>query len=142
MLGSKTSASGKTSVNVQFTINAEDQNNGLLIGLRALDKRAPRNLRRLMEEWANYLTIWMQLNHKWKNRSGTAEREIHAKLQGVSNQYGGKTTIELRHGDIVWYGWRLENLYGRKYAIIEPTINKFAPQIMDSINIKDLYRFI
>lgn len=123
-------------------MNAEDQNNGLLIGLRALNYRAVRNLRNLLEEWANYLTIYMQASHKWKNRSGAAEAGIHAQLLGRSNQYGGKTTIELRHGDTVWYGWRLENLYDRKYAIIEPTINKFAPQIMDSITIQDLYRFV
>lgn len=113
-----------------------------MIGLRVLNKRAPKNLRKLLEEWANYLTIWMQVNHKWRNRSGAAEAGIHARLSGTSNQYGGKTTIELRHGDTVWYGWRLENLYDRKYAIIEPTIERFAPQIMDSISIQKLYRFV
>lgn len=107
-----------------------------------MNKRAPRNLRNLLEEWANYLTIYMQSTHAWKNRSGAAERGIHAQLAGVSNQYGGKTTIELRHGDDVWYGWRLENLYDRKYAIIEPTIDKFAPQILDSIKMDNLYRFV
>jgi hypothetical protein len=88
----------------------------------------------------------MKSTHKWKNRSGAAERGIHAQIAGRSNQYGGQTTIELRHGDDVWYGWRLENLYGRsgqyaKYAIIAPTIDHYAPQIMNSIDISKLYRF-
>lgn len=141
-LGTKKSSTGKTSVNVTFTLNAEDQNNGLLIGLKALNKRAPRNLRNLLDEWANDITMYMKRNHKWKNRSGAAERGIHAQVTGRSNQYGGQTTIELRHGDTVWYGWRLENLYDRKYAIIEPTINHFAPMIMDSIDIQRLYWFV
>lgn len=85
------------------------------------------------------MTLYMKSNHKWRNRSGAAERGIHAQVSGRSNQYGGKTIIELRHGDSVWYGWRLENLYGRKYAIIDPTIDMFAPQIMSSITISKLY---
>jgi len=141
-LGTKKSSTGRTSVNVTFTLNAEGQNNGLLIGLKALNKRAPRNLRNLLDEWANYMTVWMMKNHKWKNRSGAAERGIHAQVSGRSNQYGGQTTIELRHGDTVWYGWRLENLYDRKYAIIEPTINKFANDIMATIDIQKLYWFV
>lgn len=115
--------------------------NGILIGLRALNKRAPRNLRKILEQWCNYMTSYMKSTHKWRNRSGAAERGIHAQISGRSNQYGGQTTIELRHGDSVWYGWRLENLYGKKYAIIEPTIDYYAPQIMNSIDISKLYRF-
>lgn len=117
-----------------------DNNNGLFIGLKALDRRAVRNLRQLLEEWADYLTIYMQATHKWKNRSGKAEEGIHAQLMGRGNQYGSKTTLELRHGDTIWYGWRLENLYEGKYAIIKPTIDKFAPDIMDTITIARLYK--
>lgn len=123
-------------------MDLHDNKNGLIIGLKALDKRAPKNLRNLLEEWANYLTIYMQATHKWQNRSGAAEAGIHAQLLGRGNQYGSQTTLELRHGDTVWYGERLENLYEHKYAIIQPTINKFSGQIFESIDLGKLYRFV
>lgn len=84
--------------------------------------------------------MYMKQNHKWRNRSGAAERGIAAHVTGQgSNQYGSKIMMELRHGEIVWYGWRLEYLYGRRYAIIEPTLNEFSRKVIEGISLERLY---
>lgn len=96
----------------------------------------------MLQWWCEEMTQYMKHNHKWRNRSGAAERGIAAHLRGTgANQYvsANKFTIELRHGETVWYGWRLEYLYQRRYAIIEPTLDAYSNNIINSISLDKLY---
>ena len=60
--------------------------------------------------------------------------EIADKLALVLQEKNYLIRIKLSHG--VWYGYRLETWFGRRYAILEPTLKIYGPQIM-----RDLYQF-
>ena len=69
------------------------------------------------------LENYMKANHPWRNRTGTAEEGLTADFE---EEDGGSTfTIRVYHtayNDGYPYGQRLEYDYGRRYAILEPTV--------------------
>lgn len=87
-----------------------------------------------MQEQASMLEQYMKSHHPWTNRTGRAERGLHATVTQSKKKY--VTTIELAHGADVWYSVYLEYGMGQRFAIIEPTIRLKGPEVAD--NLKDL----
>lgn len=136
--GTRTSKSGKTTVNLRF-----NHNNGIVMGLQSVNERAPINLQKYMERRAIEAENYMKTHHPWKNRSHRAEDNLHA---DVKLYKGGNTVrMELKHGDVVWpwYGYYLEygSSHARPYPIIGPTQRVFGPRLLNELNLSELYRF-
>lgn len=133
-IGQKTSKSGRTIVNLYF-----NKDNGIVMGLRKVNSRAPINFANYMERRAAEIETYMKQNHPWTNRTGRAEAGLHTEVfnRGTTIQIG------LHHGEIVWpwYGVHLEYSMGRRFAIIEPTQQFFGPRLLNELNLSELYRF-
>lgn len=133
-VGQKVSKSGKTVVNLYF-----NDDNGIVLGLRGVNARAPINLNAYMNRKAAEVENYMKQNHPWQNRKSRAETGLHATVfnRGTVIQMG------LYHGEIVWpwYGIYLEYSMGRRFAIIEPTQQFYGPRLLNDLNLSELYRF-
>ena len=70
---------------------------------------------------------WAKLNRKWLDRTGNARSALHYRIE----KKGGRIRLYFSHG--VNYGENLETVSGGKYAIIMPTLQRFAPQIMNKL---------
>lgn len=66
-------------------------------------------------------------NAPWEDRTGSARKLLDTEVFNEDNKIG----ISLHHG--VDYGIWLEIRWGATYAIILPTIEKFGPELMDSM---------
>ena len=136
--GSKTSKSGKTTVNLSFK-----GRNGIVMGLDACNKRAPINLYNYMQGKIPEIENYMKSHHPWQNRSFRAERGLHVDI--ISNPNRSQIQLELKHSDIVWpwYGYYLEygNSRQRPYPILGPTQQLYGPRLLNDLNLSSLYRF-
>ena len=142
----KTSKSGKTTVSLDFY-----KDNGIVLGLQAVNNRAPINLHKYMERRSIEVENYMKMNHPWKNRTHRAEEGLHADVVDIPNLK--QIRMELKHSDIVWpwYGYYLEYGTGnrsgkgsgnaRPYPIIGPTQRVFGPRLLNELNLSELYRF-
>jgi hypothetical protein len=76
-----------------------------------------------MQELAQEIQQYAQENAPWQDRSGDARRGLKALFidRGVA--------FEIDLGHSVYYGWYLENYDGGRLAIIQPTLQEFAPQM-------------
>lgn len=70
---------------------------------------------------------WAKLNAPWQDRTTNARNGLAAR----SGKSGKTHYIVLFHQ--VPYGIWLETRWSAKYAIIMPTIDKFGPEIMDTL---------
>lgn len=135
---SRSSKSGKTTVTLSFK-----GNNGIVMGLNAVNERAPLNLQKYMEKKAVEAEQYMKTHHPWQNRTGRAERGLNAKV--TRDDLSKTIHLGLYHSDIVWpwYGAYLE--YGtsrmRAFPILEPTQRVFGPRLLNELNLSELYRF-
>lgn len=84
------------------------------------------------ESKAEEMQRYMKQNHKWKNRTYKAEQGLYGKVITSRKKY--VTTIEIGHGKDIWYSVYLEEYYGKKYAIIQPTLDLFGPMVMNDMN--------
>ena len=83
---------------------------------------------------AHEINAYMKLNRPWRDRTGAAKMMLSTTVTDPSPDI---VRIVLSHG--VWYGVHLEFAREKKYAIINPTINKFTPILMDGVqNIFDI----
>lgn len=134
----RTSKSGKTVVSLSF-----NSNNGIVLGLTAVNQRAPINLHKYMERRAIEVESYMKANHPWRNRTGRAERGLHVDV--IDHPSMKNVRMELKHSDVVWpwYGYYLEygSSHARPYPIIEPTQRTFGPRLLNELNLSELYRF-
>lgn len=132
--GQRVSGSGKTTVNLYFK-----DDNGIVIGLKAVKNRAYINFANYMNRRASEIEMYMKQNHPWTNRTGRAEAGLHTDVL----HRGNVIQINMYHGDIVWpwYGIHLEYSMGRRFAIIEPTQQFFGPKLLSELNLSELYRF-
>lgn len=64
----------------------------------------------------------------WKDRSGAARR----RLKGSWNKTHKGRNIEIAHG--VDYGIYLEKAHEERYAILQPTIDHYSPEVMRGWN--------
>lgn len=69
---------------------------------------------------------YAKVNRPWTDRTGMARRTLNAYIEEDKNV----VRIGIAHG--VDYGKHLELEHGKKYAILVPTINKFADIILKS----------
>lgn len=67
----------------------------------------------------------------WRDRTGNARRTLNAKAE-FDGRIVKKVSISLSHG--VWYGYRLETWFNKRYQIIWPTIRDLGPEILASYN--------
>ena len=80
-------------------------------------------------EFENY----MKSHAPWTDRTGNARRGLKATVSQSKKKF--VTTMELSHS--VYYGIYLEYYYGKRYAIIEPTIRVKGPDL-----VRDLQGYI
>lgn len=139
---SRSSKSGKTTISLEFY-----SQNGIVMGLESVANRAPQNFIQYMQRKANEAEVYMKANHPWHNRTGRAERGLHATVESVT--VGGEALVQigLWHSDVVWpwYGKYLEGyaLGGDQVwtAIIKPTQQALGPKMLEGLNLSELYRF-
>lgn len=76
--------------------------------------------------WCEEAEDFMKAQHPWQNRTGDAERGLYATIAGVEDD---RLVIYLYHS--VYYGVYLETAerFHGKYAIINPTMQRFAPKL-------------
>ena len=93
-------------------------------------------LRDAMEELKDEMVEYAKQNAQWIDHPGVHE-DARSNIQGVVVKEGdGTWSIYLGHGKNVYYGIWLEVRWGGKYAIILPTIYKFAPTLGEKVKIQ------
>ena len=65
----------------------------------------------------------------WRDRTGNARRSLNASAT-LNGRITKNIDITLSHG--VWYGYRLETWFNKRYQIIWPTIRDLGPEILRS----------
>lgn len=102
----------------------------LISGIADLQVKADAAVQAYAQKKADTLQTYAKKNAPWTDRTGAARRSLNSYVTRPKN---GVTRINLAHG--VSYGIKLEFGLGmrRRYAIIEPTINKKSRQIMDGM---------
>lgn len=81
--------------------------------------------RKLAEDMLDYA----KTNAPWTDHPGEHEDARQNLQSAVVKNKDGNYSVFLGHGKNVYYGVWLETRWGGKYAIIVPTIYKFAPEI-------------
>ena len=77
------------------------------------------------------IEMYAKQNHPWTNRTGNAERGLHADL--TKSGQGWAQTIQLSHGPDIYYGYYLENSMGKRFAVIEPTMRVFTARVISEL---------
>lgn len=91
------------------------------------------NVKRSAEKLAEDMLAYAKENAPWQDHPGEHE-DARANLQAaVVDDGNGSYSVYLGHGKNVYYGVWLEVRHGGQYAIILPTIYKFAPDIGNRI---------
>lgn len=110
-----------------FKVKFEE--NDILEGLDNVLSRTETALRIYGDSAAKKIEASAKMNRPWTDRTGEARRTITAFAKHASNR--SKIRITLQDG--VYYGKYLEYCNGGKYAIIEPTVDKEAPNIVEGM---------
>lgn len=103
-----------------FKFDASDLMNGFL----KLEDKAGAAMLMYAENGALKLQNSAKQNRPWTDRTGHARQRLTGKVNMKPNGY----ELELAHG--VDYGIWLELAHEKRFAIIEPTINKEGPRIV------------
>jgi len=83
------------------------------------------------------ITVWMQTNHPWVNRTGEAESRLNTTVDQVEAEI-----VELLMAHGVTYGWYLEGVNpalmremanAGRWAILAPAVDVWGPVIMQDI---------
>lgn len=91
--------------------------------------KVDRARRRQMDKLAREMEQYMKENHPWENDTGRAE----AGLQAAVVHGNSRSTIWVGHGKDVPYGIWLEIMQNGNFAILMPTVLKFAPRVSGEI---------
>lgn len=110
-------------------INIEFDESGIADGLEKLKKKAEVALKVYASSAALKLEASAKENRPWTDRTGDARRNIKSFSRKVNNS----EIIRIKLQDGVPYGKYLEYCNGGKYAIIEPTVDKEAPSIVEGL---------
>lgn len=92
----------------------------------AIAERVDAGMQMLAQTDASELRAYMQSNRPWTDRTGEAKRQLNAV---VSKPSKSEIRITLSHG--VYYGIWLELAHGKKYAILQPTLNTKGKEVID-----------
>lgn len=101
----------------------------LEMGLRAFSQKYVNAVGSYCNKTAIDMEQYAKKNHKWENQTGDAERNLHAYV--AASAAGWRRSIVLSHGtgengtQYIFYGRYLEYSMGRRFAIIQPTMNHF-----------------
>lgn len=87
------------------------------------------NVERAAHKLADDMLEYAKANAIWIDHPGEHEDARQNLQSAVVNNGNGSYSVFLGHGRNVYYGVWLETRWGGKYAIIVPTIYKFAPDI-------------
>lgn len=93
-------------------------------GLVDLDERSHRAIRIMLDYWASRAVTQMRANASWSDRTTNARNGLSAVVEGVP----GGGALVLYHA--MPYGIWLEIRWSGRYAIIGPTLNEIAPQVL------------
>lgn len=87
-------------------------------------------LTELVNKYASVIEDYMKTHALWQDQTGLARRSLRADVEIlVGNSY----SIILDHGEDVYYGVWLELKYAGRYAIIQPTLDTFYPQVINEL---------
>ena len=110
-----------------FKVKFEE--NDILEGLDNVLSKTEVALRIYADSVAKKMEASAKENRPWQDRTGEARRTIKGFAKHASNR--SKIRITLQDG--VYYGKYLEYCDGGKYAIIEPTVDKEAPNAVEGL---------
>lgn len=92
--------------------------------LDEFDARAQEAIRQVMEYWAARSVSQMRTNARWTDRTSNARNGLSSQVYVEPD----KATLVLFHA--MPYGIWLEVRWSGRYAIIGPTLNAVAPDIL------------
>lgn len=110
-------------------IKIEFEEGDILEGLDNVFNKVEAALRVYTDSAAKKIEASAKMNRPWTDRTGEARRTITAFAKHASNSQKIRITLQ----DGVYYGKYLEYYNGGKYAIIEPTVDKEAPNIVEGL---------
>ncbi len=93
--------------------------------MTALNDKVDYAVQMLAKTDAGELRSYMQTNRPWTDRTGEAKRQLNAVVSKPSEH---EIRITLSHG--VYYGIWLELAHGKKYAILQPTLNTKGKEVI------------
>lgn len=78
----------------------------------------------IARRWAPEIEAYMKAEAPWTDRTGNARQGLHTE---VNHMAGVMVEIVLAHG--VEYGLWLEIRHAGAYAIVNPSLDQFAPRV-------------
>lgn len=96
-------------------------------GITRYQQLVTQGLELIAQDYGARMERWAKLNRQWLDRTGAARSGLHYRIE----KKGDRIRLYFSHG--VDYGENLETVSGGKYAIIMPTLQRFAPQIMNKL---------
>ena len=116
----------------------------LEMGLRAFAQKYVDVVGSYCNKTAIDMEQYAKKNHKWQNQTGDAEKNLHTYVD--MSAAGWRRSIVLSHGTgqngtkYIFYGRYLEYSMGRRFAIIQPTMQHFkarcASEIRSALNVE------
>lgn len=91
---------------------------------RAYVQAVQHGIHAIAQRWAPEIENYMRANAPWTDRTGNARQALYTAVEQVAGQM---VTIILAHG--VEYGIYLELSNAGRYAIVNPSLDYFAPRI-------------
>lgn len=108
---------------MEFEIDVTDFN----AKMKQFDKKADAALMMFCTNQASNLQSYAQQHAPWTDRTTMARQ----RLKGTASRIEDGYEIELAHG--VDYGIWLELAHDKKYAIVKPTVELKAPEIVEAL---------
>ena len=106
-------------------------NNNISRTLRQFADKCDIAMKMYADTKAEQLKFYMKNNRRWVDRTGRAKASLDAEaVQNSSEPH--LTKIILAHG--VNYGIWLELAHEMNYAIVVPTLNLKAPEVIEGLN--------
>jgi hypothetical protein len=101
------------------------RSNSLDAGLEHFEQAIASRMQLVTGRIAAEMEIWAkdEAHHPWQNRTGNAERALHAWREQQQLVH----TIYLSHG--VDYGLELETRAGGRWGVIQPALDEFSSKI-------------
>ncbi len=84
-------------------------------------------LMELAEAWSPIIEDYMKVNAPWKDRTANARQTLNVRPR----EFKDSVVIDLAHG--MFYGIYLELSNAGRYAIINPTLDKYSPLVWKSV---------
>jgi len=106
----------------------EIDSSGLLNGLMAIGVEIAQRIRSGTMQVAGQMETYAKQNAPWTDCTGNARRT----MEGFA-EWGEENCILVGVAGHMPYSPDLEVMYGRRYAILVPTLDHFAPTILDAV---------